>query len=71
MTPLELPAMPPISGSVAARVSVTSRLLVAAAPPLICTVPLGGVASMRVWPVAGAWAIIEHDAAGQTETSRL
>ena len=48
VTPLELPAMPSISGSVASRFRVTCRLLVATAPSLICTVPLGGVASMRV-----------------------
>ncbi len=50
--PLEVPGAPPMSGSVASRLSVTFRLFVATAPSLICTVPLGGVASMRVVPVA-------------------
>ena len=50
--PLEVPGAPPMSGSVASRLSVTFRLLVATAPSLIWTVPLGGVASMRVVPVA-------------------
>ena len=35
VTPLEVPGAPPMSGSVASRLSVTFRLLVAAAPSLI------------------------------------
>jgi hypothetical protein len=56
VTPLDVPGRPSMSGSLAARFSVTARLLVAAAPPLIWTVPLGGVASTRVVPLA--WAVL-------------
>ncbi len=52
VTPLELPAIPSMSGSVAVRFSVTAGLLVNAAPLLMATVPVGGVASMRVCPLA-------------------
>ena len=62
--------MPSISGSVAVTLSVTLALFVATAPPSICTVPLGGVASMRVvWSFTMcAWP--EHDAIWQDADSR-
>ena len=47
-TPLEVPGRPSMSGSAAVSARDTFRSFVAAAPPSITTVPVGGVASIIV-----------------------
>src|SRR5262245_35454052 len=74
-TSLDVPAIPLISGSPAVRLSVTSRLFVAAAPPSICTVPLGGVASTMVSAVESpCWLggrVVQSEALSHAETVML